>query len=69
MTWKSLLEANILHNRGVGRCNLDLISCIQEFFPVFSLSTFPSDGSNYVRSSMFDRSKSKIGCLSSIANK
>ena len=27
----------------------------------------PSDGSNDVRSSMFDRSKAKIGCSSSIA--
>ena len=29
-------------------------------------SIFPSDGSNNVRSSMFDRSKPKIGCSSSI---
>ena len=28
-----------------------------------------SDGSNYVRSSMIDRSKAKIGCSSSISNR
>ena len=28
-----------------------------------------SDGSNYVRSSMFDHSKPKIGCLSSITKR
>ena len=27
---------------------------------------YTSDGSNYVKSSMFDRSKPKMGCLSSI---
>ena len=32
-------------------------------------SKFSSDGSNYVRSSMFDRSKPKIGCSSSITKR
>ena len=35
---------------------------------MISLKKF-SDGSNYVRSSMFDRSKPKIGCSSSITNR
>ena len=34
-----------------------------------SFSIFCSDESNYVQSSMFDRSKAKIGCSSSISNK
>ena len=34
-----------------------------------NMCLFFSDGSNYVRSSMFDRSKAKIGCSSSISNK
>ena len=38
--------------------------------PVFSHAhLLCSDGSNYVRSSMFNRSKAKIGCSSSISNK
>ena len=48
--------------------NLQTIERPPDLLPVWSFFMF-SDGSNYARSSMFDRLKPKIGCLSSITKR
>ena len=46
----------------------DVFSLQNDIFIEKEESLSNSDGSNNVRSSMFDRSKAKIGCSSSITN-
>ena len=47
------------------------MSTLDDFLVLFMICKvfLTSDGSNYVRSSMFDRSKPKIGCPSSISKR
>ena len=71
------LQAMIIHHCGiiefvkVGSRIKSHIFSISNWLEMKKVNSYltDSDGSNNVRSSMFDRSKPKIGCLSSIINK